>query len=316
MLHVNDLTVEFAGTPAVEGVSVHLAPGETLGLVGESGCGKSATALAIAGLLPPEGRVRGGSVLFEGEDLLALDEADLQRVRGKRIGFVFQEPGAALNPSFTIGDQVAETLIVHGVARGASARRQAIELLEAVRIPEPAERARDYPHQLSGGMRQRVVIAAALACRPSLLIADEPTTALDVTTEAAILDLLGEMRRNFSLALLLVSHDLGVVASLADRISVMYAGRVVEHGPTRSVLTSPAHPYTRGLLASVPGATPGARLRAIPGSVPAADSCPAGCAFAPRCPERIDDCASLRPDARPYGAGHTAVCLLLLPEDP
>jgi oligopeptide/dipeptide ABC transporter ATP-binding protein len=316
MLQITDLTVEFAGTRVVDGITFSLDAGSTLGLVGESGCGKSAAALSIVGLLPPPGRVTGGSIVFDGEDLLDLDDTGLQQLRGARIGFIFQDPGAALNPSFTIGDQIAEAMSVHGVARGAEARQRAVDLLERVRIPEPLRRARDYPHQLSGGMRQRAVIAAALACRPSLLIADEPTTALDVTTQADILDLLRDMRREFNLAVLLISHDLGVVAGLADRIAVMYAGRIVESGPARGVLADPAHPYTRGLLASVPGRAPGARLPAIPGTVPAPGFLPPGCAFEPRCRERIDECDTVHPSARPYAPGHSAECLLLLPEEP
>ncbi len=315
MLLVTDLAVEFGSVRAVDDVSLRVDRGETLGLVGESGCGKSASALAILGLLPPPGRVSGGSISFEGMDLLAMGERERRTIRGARIGFISQDPAAALNPSFTIGEQIAEALAVHGVARGAAARRQAIDLLDDVRIPDPDLRGRAYPHELSGGMRQRAVIAAALACRPSLVIADEPTTALDATTQAEILDLLRDLRGTHGLSLLLITHDLGVVGSMADRVAVMYAGRLVEDGPVRSVLASPAHPYTRGLLASVPGSRPGARLHAIPGSVPRAGERRAGCAFAPRCAERLDACNSLSPDARPYGAGHRAACLLLAEEE-
>jgi oligopeptide/dipeptide ABC transporter ATP-binding protein len=215
----------------------------------------------------------------------------------------------SLNPVFTIGDQIAEALVVHGLARGRAARARAIELLEAVRIPDAARRAGDYPHQLSGGQRQRALIAAAIACEPSLLIADEPTTALDVTIQAEILDLLREMRERMGLALLLITHDLGVVAALADRVAVMYAGRLVEEGPTRAVLGAPGHPYTRALLASVPGRTPGSRLAAIPGSVPDLGSLPRGCAFGPRCGEHVAACDDCPPEAVLAGPGHSVRCV-------
>ena len=311
MLRITDLVVEFAGTRVVDGVSLHIGPGETLGLVGESGCGKSAAALAILGLLPPPGRAVAGSAEFESRDLLSLDEHDLRHVRGARIGYVFQEPGAALNPSFTIGDQIAEALVVHGVTAGADARERAAGLLDAVRIPDAGRRADDFPHQLSGGMRQRAVIAAAIACRPALLIADEPTTALDATTQAELLDLLADMRRDTGMAMLLISHDLGVVAGVADRVAVMYAGHIVEEGPAARVLQCPAHPYTRGLLASLPGAKPGVRLASIPGTVPEAGAWPPGCRFAPRCADRREGCDTAIPDLRRAEPGHRARCVLL-----
>jgi peptide/nickel transport system ATP-binding protein len=319
LLDVRDLTAEFPSsrdgrsTPirAVDAVSFRLARGETLGLVGESGCGKSTLAQALIRLLPPPGRITAGRVEFEGRDLLSLDEADLRRVRGARIGFVFQEPAMALNPVFTIGDQVAEALTVHALASRAAARRRAVELLDLVRIPDPAARARDYPHQLSGGMRQRVLIAAALACQPALVIADEPTTALDVTIQAEMLDLLRDLRARFGLALLLVTHDFGVVASLADRVAVMYAGRIVETGASRDVLRAPAHPYTRALLASLPGGTAGRRLAAIPGAVPDPSALPSGCAFGPRCPDHEAACDARPPEPVALADGHTARCLRL-----
>jgi len=319
VLEVRGLTTEFgagregARPPlrAVDGISFDIARGEILALAGESGSGKSVTALSIVRLVPPPGRTIAGSVRLEGLDLLALDERELQRVRGARIGFVFQEPMAALNPSFTVGDQVAEVLQVHGIATGAAARARAVELLDAVRIPEPAHRARDFPHQLSGGMRQRVLIAAAVACRPALVIADEPTTALDATVQAEILDLLTSMRREFGLSLLLITHDPAIVARVADRVAVMYAGRIVETGPARGVLASPLHPYTRGLLASLPGRVPGARLEAIPGAAPDLAALPPGCAFAPRCPERFSDCDASRPAAVTVSPGREARCFLL-----
>jgi len=318
LLDVRGLTTEFAvgrggsarTTRAVDGVSLQVARGETLGLVGESGCGKSVTALSIIRLIQPPGRITAGAIVFEGRDLTALGESEMQRVRGARIGFVFQEPMTALNPVFTIGDQIAESLVVHGLAAKAAARARAVELLEAVRIPEPARRAGDYPHQLSGGMRQRALIAAAISCKPSLLIADEPTTALDVTIQAEILDLLRDMREQFGLALLLITHDLGVVAHLADRIAVMYAGRIVEEGPTAAVLSQPAHPYTRGLLASLPGAAPGTRLKAIPGSVPDLSALPAGCAFAPRCGDREPRCDERPPERTALSADRHTRCYL------
>ncbi len=318
LLDVRGLTTEFPAARhggagrvrAVDGVSFRIGRGETLGLVGESGCGKSVTALSIIGLVQPPGRITSGSVVFEGRDLVRLDERERRRVRGVRIGFVFQEPMTALNPVFTIGDQIAEALLVHGLATPKVAKARAVELLEAVRMPDPARCAADYPHQLSGGMRQRALIAAAIACQPPLLIADEPTTALDVTIQAGILDLLCDMRARFGLSLLLITHDLGVVAQLADRVAIMYAGRIVEEGPADDVLSSPAHPYTRGLLASLPGATPGSRLQAIPGSVPDLAKLPRGCAFGPRCGDRVDGCDLRPPEPVHVAAAHTARCIL------
>jgi oligopeptide/dipeptide ABC transporter ATP-binding protein len=235
------------------------------------------------------------------------------RVRGADISLIFQEPMTALNPVFTIGSQLAETLVVHGKADRREARQRAIELLAAVRIPDPAARIDDYPHQLSGGQRQRVMIAIALACKPSLVIADEPTTALDVTIQAQILDLLREMKAAFDLSLLLITHDLGVVAETADRVAVMYAGRIVEEGPVRTIFRSPQHPYTRGLLASMPGGRPGERLRAIDGAVPILGAFPRGCAFNPRCPDRFEPCTEAPPDAYPTGPEQWARCYLHRP---
>ena len=318
LLEVRGLTIEFVGARdgagravrAADGVSFDIGRGEILALAGESGSGKSVTALSILRLVPPPGRIVSGTVRFEGRDLLALEERDLRRVRGARIGFVFQEPMTALNPAFTVGGQIAEALEVHGVARGAAARARAVEWLDAVRIPDPARRARDFPHQLSGGMRQRVLIAAAMACRPPLVIADEPTTALDATIQADILDLLLAMRQAYGLSLLLITHDLGIVARVADRAAVMYAGRIVEIGPAREVLASPGHPYTRGLLASRPGHVPGARLDAIPGTVPDPAMLPPGCAFAPRCRDRFAPCDAARPDAFSLSPGRAVRCFL------
>ncbi|HEX5216294.1 MAG TPA: ABC transporter ATP-binding protein [Vicinamibacterales bacterium] len=296
---------------AVDDVSFHVGHGETLGLVGESGSGKSVTALSIIRLVLPPGRIAAGRIVLDGRNLLELGEEEIRRVRGPRIGFVFQEPMVALNPVYTIGYQIEETLGVHGLARGAAAKARAVELLAAVRIPDPARRAREYPHQLSGGLRQRAMIALALCANPALLIADEPTTALDVTVQAEILDLLREMRREFNLSLLLITHDLGVIAEMADRVAVMYAGRIVEQAPVSTLFSSPAHPYTRGLLASIPGGTPGKRLASIPGNVPAIGQLPSGCAFAPRCPDRFDPCA-VKPETTPVAgaADHDVRCFL------
>jgi peptide/nickel transport system ATP-binding protein len=301
--------IEGRWVAAVNGVSFALEAGETLALVGESGCGKSLTALSILRLVDPPGRIVGGTVRLEGRDLLALDERAMRGVRGKDVGLVLQEPMTALNPVFTVGSQIAEALEVHGIASGREARTRAIELLEAVRVPEPERRVDAYPHQLSGGLRQRVLIAAALACRPKLLIADEPTTALDVTIQGQILDLLSDLKTRFKLALLLITHDLGVVAQQADRVAVMYAGRIVEEAPVRALFRDPRHPYTRGLLASLPGRH-GERLRAIEGTVPRLGHIPSGCPFAPRCPDRFEPCGDLPALVGP-GEGPAAVrCFL------
>jgi len=314
LLTVDQLTTVFdtAGGPvrAVDAVSFSIRRGETLGLVGESGSGKSVTALSIMRLIQPPGRIASGRIVFRNEDLLSLDERAMQRLRGAEISLIFQEPMTALNPVFRIGDQVAETLLVHGRATRRDAGAKAIALLRAVRIADPELRVRDYPHQLSGGMRQRVLIAMALACEPALVIADEPTTALDVTIQAEILDLLRDMKSALKLSLLLITHDLGVIAETADRVAVMYAGRIVETGPVRDIFRNPAHPYTRGLLASMPGAQRGQRLRAIEGSVPSPGDLPPGCAFNPRCPDRFDRCTTVAPPDYRAGAEQTAKCYL------
>ena len=255
LLDVQHLSVTFGGsTPAVDDVSFSVSRGETLGLVGESGSGKSVTAFSILRLLQSPGRITGGRVMFEGRDLLTLTEGEMREVRGAGISLIFQEPMTALNPVMRVGDQIAEALLVHGKASRAEARARAAELLEAVKIPDATRRVRDYPHQLSGGMRQRVMIAIALACRPPLVVADEPTTALDVTIQAQVLELLRELKARYNLALLLITHDFGVIAEMADRVAVMYQGKLVEHGAVRDVLRHPAHAYTRSLLAAVPGA--------------------------------------------------------------
>jgi oligopeptide/dipeptide ABC transporter ATP-binding protein len=295
---------------AVDDLSFAIGRGETLGLVGESGSGKSVTALSIVRLVMPPGRIAGGRVELDGENLLDLGPREMQHVRGRRIGFVFQEPSMALNPVYTIGYQIEETLGVHGLARGAAARTRVLELLDAVRIPDPARRSKEYPHELSGGLRQRAMIALALAAEPSLLIADEPTTALDVTVQAEILDLLRDMRRTFDLSLLLITHDLGVVAEMADRVAVMYGGRIVESAAVDRILSAPAHPYTRGLLACIPGRVPGRRLAAIAGAVPTLGHLPAGCSFAPRCADRFEPCTAVAPEVSAVATGHETRCFL------
>ncbi len=314
LLSVQGLTTVFdtGATPlvAVDDVSFELRRGETLGLVGESGSGKSVTAFSILRLVPPPGRVASGRVVFQGRDLLTLSEREMCGVRGAGIGLVFQEPMAALNPVMKVGAQIGESLVVHGLATPPEARDRAIELLRAVHIIDPERRVDDYPHQLSGGMRQRVMLAVALACKPPLVIADEPTTALDVTVQAQILDLLREMRRTFDLSLLLITHDLGVVAEVADRVAVMYAGRIVEQGPVRTILRTPAHPYTQGLLASIPHGRRGERLTAIEGTVPSPGQRPPGCAFAPRCPQRRADCDDAVPPDVAVTADHSVRCVL------
>jgi oligopeptide/dipeptide ABC transporter ATP-binding protein len=305
LLEVRDLRVSFRGEagelPAVRGVSLRLEPGETLALVGESGCGKSVTALALMRLLEPNGRV-AGTLRFRGEDLSRLDEEGIRRIRGAEIGMIFQEPMTSLNPVFRIGDQVGEVLELHrGLGREA-ARRAAVELLARVRIPDPARRAEQYPHELSGGMKQRVMIAMALACDPALLIADEPTTALDVTIQAQILELLRALRRDAGMAILLITHDLGVVAQFADRVAVMYAGEIVEEGAVRELFREPLHPYTRALLRALPRPGRRGRLDAIEGTVPSPGELPPGCAFSARCGEALARCAGEPPPVVAVGA--------------
>jgi peptide/nickel transport system ATP-binding protein len=313
LLEVQQLTTVFPvdgrAVPVVDDVSFEIQAGETLGLVGESGCGKSMTALSILRLVQPPGRIAGGHVGFRGRSLLALSEREMRAVRGAEIALVAQEPGAALNPVFTIGDQIAEVLRVHRRAGPSEARRLAVGLLEQVKLADPARGADAYPHELSGGMQQRALIAMALACRPSLLIADEPTTALDVTIQAQVLDLLGELRDAYTLSVLLISHDLGIIAGRADRVAVMYAGRIVEQAPVRRIFSAPTHPYTRALLASVPRGA-GGRLHAIEGSVPSLSDLPRGCSFAPRCPDAVPDCGLEKPASVEIAAGHTVRCLV------
>jgi oligopeptide/dipeptide ABC transporter ATP-binding protein len=319
LLEVEHLSTVFAGRTgravAVDDVSFVVRRGETLGLVGESGSGKSVTALSLLRLVPPPGRIERGRILLRGRNLLELSERDMRAIRGAEIAMVFQEPMTALNPVFTIGDQIVETLLVHRRERRSTARARAVELLASVRIPDPERRFGEYPHQLSGGLRQRALIALALAGQPSLLLADEPTTALDVTIQAEILDLLADLKARLDLSLLLITHDLGIVAGAAERVAVMYAGRLVEQAPVRAIFRAPKHPYTRGLLDSIPGGTPGTRLSAIQGSVPDPASLPPGCAFAPRCPERFGRCDTAPPDDVDVGPGHHVRCYLYGPDD-
>ena len=310
LLDVVGLRTVFGQAAAVDDVSFHIGRGETLGLVGESGSGKSVTALSIIRLVPPAARIAGGRIMFDGRDLMTLGEEDLRQVRGRRIGFVFQEPAAALSPVYSIGWQIAETLQAHGLASGAAAAKRSIELLDMVRVPDPAQRAKQFPHQLSGGLKQRAMLALALAAEPTLLIADEPTTALDVTVQAEVLDLLRDLKKQLGLSILLITHDLGVVAAMADRVAVMYCGRIVEEAPTATLLGSPAHPYTRGLIASMPTGTPGQRLTGIPGTVPPLGQFGTGCAFTPRCPDRFDPCPTTLPATTAVASGHSVRCHL------
>jgi len=299
LLEVKNLQTHFptrAGlVRAVDGVSFHVGEGELLGLVGESGCGKSITALSIMRLIAPPGKVVGGEIWFAGENLLAASEERMRAIRGDDVAMIFQDPMTSLNPVYTVGEQIAEALRLHRDLNRRQAREAAVEAMREVAIPDPGRRADDYPHQLSGGMRQRVMIAMALACDPKLLIADEPTTALDVTIQAQILELIDELRRTRNLAVLLITHDLGVVAEVADRVCVMYTGRIVEESPVGELFARPKHPYTEGLLRSVPKLTSAEvgraeRLQTIEGTVPKPSNLPPGCHFAPRCPHRMPRC--------------------------
>ena len=329
LLRVQDLHVEFktrrGQALVLNGVDFEIRSGETLCVVGESGCGKSMTALALLRLIPsPPGRIRSGRVLFQGEDLVQASEARMREVRGNRISMIFQEPMTSLNPVFTVGDQIGESLQLHAGLNASAARQRAIEMLQQVGIPAPERRVDEYPHQLSGGMRQRVMIAMALACRPDILIADEPTTALDVTVQAQIFDLLRALQRDKGTAIMFITHDMGAVAEMADRVMVMYAGRVIEQGTTEQVLSQPGHPYTRGLIDCLPalgsstafedGERPA--LAEIAGVVPSIWSLGQGCAFRERCPQALARCAAEVPpmfalDGGPApGAPHGAACWL------
>ncbi|MGH8666434.1 MAG: ABC transporter ATP-binding protein [Burkholderiales bacterium] len=302
---------------AVDDVSFRLGRSETLGIVGESGCGKSITALTLMRLIPnPPGRIVGGSVRMDGRDLLQLDEEEMRAIRGNEISMIFQEPMTSLNPVITVGRQIGEALVLHQGMSKKEALDRSIEMLRLVRIPEPKQRVREYPHQLSGGMRQRVMIAMALACNPKVLIADEPTTALDVTIQAQILELIVELKERLGTAVILITHDLGVVAETTRRVIVMYAGRKVEEADCEALFEAPLHPYTHGLLSSIPGlgiltggeAARRDRLTEIPGIVPALNALPSGCAFAPRCPHADGQCRAERPPYEQKRSGHWAAC--------
>ena len=301
---------------AVQNVSFSVNAGETLAIVGESGCGKTITALSLLRLIPmPPGEIVSGSVKVDGTDLLTLSDAEMRRARGKKIAMIFQEPMTALNPLLTIGRQISEMVVLHDGLGRTAARDRAVEMLDHVKIPEPVRRAREYPHQMSGGMRQRAMIAMALACKPKVLIADEPTTALDVTIQAQILDLIGDLRREFGTAVVLITHDLGVVAETANRVVVMYAGRKVEEAPVREVFANPMHPYMSGLMSSIPkvGSARGLagleeRLTEISGIVPPLINLPPGCAFSPRCFRAEDRCHAAIPELEAKRQDHYAAC--------
>jgi oligopeptide/dipeptide ABC transporter ATP-binding protein len=317
LLSVQDLKVYFIGDEkvarALDGVSYEVHEGETACIVGESGCGKTVSALTILGLIPqPPGKIMGGKVLFNGQNLLEQTDEDMQKVRGNQIAMVFQEPMSSLNPVFTVGDQIQEAIIIHEALSESETHDRSVQLLKDVGIPSPEERLRDYPHQLSGGMRQRVMIAMALACNPDLVIADEPTTALDVTIQAQILNLFEELQTRKNMSLLYITHDLGVVANIADHIFVMYAGIIVEQGDTTDIFHNAHHPYTMGLLASLPSRSKrGTELHSIPGTVPDPAYKPSGCPFHPRCHYAIETCRTEFPEMCDYGKGHLARCPVL-----
>ena len=313
LLELRDLRIQFdtesGSVEAVRGVDLTLWPGKTAALVGESGCGKSVTALSIMRLL--SGRIASGSIVFEGQDLVRAAEAELRHIRGRHIGMIFQDPMSSLNPVFRIGSQIEEVLRLHQGLDPAAAKRQALELLERVGIPSPAERLEQYPHELSGGMKQRVMIAIAIACKPKLLIADEPTTALDVTIQAQIMGLLATLQRELGMAVLLITHDLGVVAHAAESVDVMYAGKIVELGSVRDIVKRPGHPYTQALLGALPNpSAPAQHLEAIPGRVPTLQQLPPGCAFCARCKHAFEPCPTEDPPLIELTAGHAAACWL------
>lgn len=314
LLRIRDLRTSFFTSEGevrvVDGVSLDIADGETVGLVGESGCGKSVTALSIIRLLDRDtGRIVSGEVLFRGRNPASGGEEEMRRIRGNEISMIFQEPMTSLNPVMTVGDQIAESVRIHQGASRRTARERAIEMLRLVKIPEPRKRVRSYPHEFSGGQRQRVMIAMALACTPKLLIADEPTTALDVTIQAQILDLIGELQKQLGMAVLLITHDLGVVAEQADVVAVMYAGKIVEQAPPEKIFSRPLHPYTVGLLNSMPGRLPPkSNLEAIPGMVPSPLDWPTGCRFRNRCSRAEHSCAQAEPLLVETEAGHSVAC--------
>ncbi len=300
---------------AVDGVNFHVYPGEVLGIVGESGCGKSVTSLSVMRLISAPGKIVEGEIIFDGKDLVKASEEDMMQVRGNRVSMIFQQPQSALNPVFRAGDQISEVLNIHQDFGKEAGRVRAVELLKLVGIPEPESRADAFPHELSGGMSQRVMIAMALACVPDLLIADEPTTALDVTIQAQILDLMRDMRKQLGSAMILITHDLGVIAEMANRVAVMYAGEIVEESPVASLFDAPHHPYTKGLIGSIPVlGEVRERLDVIPGSVPNLINLPPGCRFAPRCLARVEHnlniCTEQHPDLVEVSEGHKARCWL------
>jgi oligopeptide/dipeptide ABC transporter ATP-binding protein len=322
LLSVRNLTTsfatEFGAARAVDGVSFDLGHGETLGLVGESGCGKTVTALSILRLIaePPGKYGEESRIEYDGVNLLELGPRDLREIRGAQIAMIFQEPMSSLNPVLTIGSQIVEAIRAHKTTTRQAARDRAVELLTLVGIPEPEQRIKDYPHQMSGGMQQRVMIAMALSCGPKILIADEPTTALDVTIQAQILDLLMDLKARFGMSLLFITHDLGVLAGVADRVAVMYGGKIVEEGGVRTIFQQPAHPYTQGLLRAVPHVDrPTERLHGIPGAVPTATEWPAGCRFHPRCSQRVDRCDAEAPPDVTTESGNVARCWVATPAE-
>jgi peptide/nickel transport system ATP-binding protein len=319
LLDIRGLKTHFATDDgmvhAVDGVDLHIDEGETLGVVGESGCGKSVTAFTVMGLLQiPPARIVAGEILWRGRDLLKLGADEMRALRAKEIAMVFQEPMTSLNPVYSVGEQIAEVVRLHDKLGRRAALDRAVEMLKLVRIPNPARRVNDYPHQFSGGMRQRVMIAMALSCNPKLLIADEPTTALDVTIQAQILDLLGDLKSKMGMAVMLITHAMGVIAETAQRVVVMYAGKVVEEATVEELFRAPRHPYTQGLIRSIPrldmAATKKQRLEAIAGVVPSLLEPPVGCRFAPRCPHAMPECTAATPPLREVAPGHKMACVL------
>jgi peptide/nickel transport system ATP-binding protein len=319
LLEIRGLKTHFATDDgvvhAVDGVDLAIDEGETLGVVGESGCGKSVTAFSVMRLLPiPPARIVAGEILFRGRDLLRASTGEMRGIRAREIAMVFQEPMTSLNPVYSVGEQIAEVVRLHEYASRRAAMERAVEMLKLVRIPHPERRVRDYPHQFSGGMRQRVMIAMALSCNPKLLIADEPTTALDVTIQAQVLDLLADLKTRMGMAVMLITHAMGVIAGTAQRVVVMYAGKVVEEAPVGALFANPRHPYTRGLIRSIPRIDPAAtqkrQLEAIPGVVPSLIEPPPGCRFAPRCPHAEARCTAATPELREAAPGHRVACVL------
>ncbi len=317
LLEINNLRTYFSvrgfTARAVDDVSLSILPGQTLGLVGESGCGKSVTAHSIMRLIPsPPGRIAGGKILFEGRDLVKASESQMRRIRGNRISMIFQEPMTSLNPTYPVGNQVEEVIRLHERLSRAAARERSVAMFKLVGIPAPEKRIDDYPHQMSGGMRQRVMIAMALACSPQLMIADEPTTALDVTIQAQILDLMNKLKEETGAAILFITHDLGVIAEMSQHVAVMYAGRMMEYTDARTLYRSPKNPYTVGLLGSIPVLgrnNAGGRLQTIPGVVPSLLQLPEGCLFSDRCPDVFEECRQVAPAMVPAGENHWVRCL-------